>query len=95
MSFKKPFKHQTHIKSRPDFDTLEQATRIAANDNIGVIFYQNGYFGVVWFINNIRMVRNLQGWDVKEEVNKVGYSFNYRTQQSPNQIIINFYKAVS
>ncbi len=64
-----PFKSQTHGTRRSDYPTMSEASK-AADGSLynrdeqehGVLFYERGFFGVVWYENSTRMVRDLKNW---------------------------------
>lgn len=62
---RKPFKHQTHGSTRSDYPVLSKATGEAKSkkDPKGVLFYERGFFGIVWFDEEgVRWVRDLKNW---------------------------------
>ena len=61
---RKPFKSQTSGSCREDFPTMSEATRDSATSAMltGSLFYERGFFGIVWFEGATRKVRDLKNW---------------------------------
>lgn len=53
----------------PDFPTLAEATAKVKRGR-AIIFYERGFFGVVWRQGKVRMTRTLTGWENKHPINE-------------------------
>lgn len=62
MLARRPFKSIIKESTKEGHLSLVKATE-QASEGYAVLFYQNGYYGLVWLENGIRKVRDLKGWD--------------------------------
>ena len=54
--------YQPYQDRRSDYPTMIEASKDLPADEHGMIFYERGYFGVVWYDGFIRKVRDLKHW---------------------------------
>ena len=65
--WKKPrrtaFKIQNHGSTRADqWNLLEASTAAQLAPGTAILFFQRGFFGLVWFEGSTRRVRDLKNW---------------------------------
>jgi hypothetical protein len=54
-------KYKRYVDRRQDFPDLISAG-YAVKDDAGILFYERGFFGIMWKENNIRKVKDLKNW---------------------------------
>ena len=56
------YKYVPYSDRRDDYPTMPEASKDLPADTEGAIFYERGFFGVVWYDGFTRKVRDLKHW---------------------------------
>ncbi len=57
----KPFQRRWTGARRVDFPTLYEASELG-KAGLATLFYERGFFGLVWFEGDTRKIRDLKNW---------------------------------
>lgn len=65
------------------YPNLQSASELADIDPCGIIYYSRNFFGVVWWENGIRRIRDLKNWTKSGKIPESLTEANYTQRSSP------------